>query len=138
MHSRERYVVHRHGRRRPAIHVFRGEVKTWMARPSPAMTLENRQFPTATLTGQPWVIPEDVDFAPPVRHQADHEFDGQPCPADDWLPSEHVGDERNAGMLRPGLLVAPLSDAYICGHLGAQWTRAILAVCHTFSLSTSR
>src|SRR4029450_5389086 len=43
------------------------------------------------VVGNPWVIPEDIGLAPSVGHQPDHEFDRQPCPADDRFVDEHVG-----------------------------------------------
>src|SRR5882757_5271986 len=61
------------------------------------------------VVGNTWVIPEDIGLAPSVGHQADHEFDRNPRPADDRFAGEHVGGERNARMLRHGRLALRFS-----------------------------
>src|SRR5215813_6048845 len=47
----------------------------------------------------PWVIGQNIAFAPTVGHQADHELDRKPGAVDDGLAGEHVRIECNARML---------------------------------------
>ena len=56
------------------------------------------------------VILQDIGFAPPVGHQPDHEFDRKSRAANDRLPSEHFGRERDARMLHHELLATPFSE----------------------------
>ena len=49
-----------------------------------------------------WIILQDIGFAPPVGHQADHEFDGKSRAAYDRFAGEHVGRKRDARMIHDG------------------------------------
>src|SRR3954447_13828752 len=47
------------------------------------------------------IIAQNIRLAPAVGQQADHEFEGKPCPADDRLAGEDLRVECDARVLRP-------------------------------------
>jgi hypothetical protein len=51
------------------------------------------------LVGHSGVIGEDVDLAPSIGHQTDHEFDRQPCATDDRLAGQYFRVELDARLL---------------------------------------